>query len=223
MPGPAVAAFLAALPPLLQRPGGPFRWLGERSGLPRVFAELEAGTRHSLWNMQVQLAPSFSRQTRGLDHTTRARGVDERMVHERRGAANNPLLTSFDPDVRLAPVATQLMVLDDRRVLVPGLPGSPTTWSAYLSDDPEVVALARAAFLETWESAVPWQEVGLRPPLPPRRFEVALDLLAGWSDRAIAERLGIGERTVSGEVRAIVDWLGARNRTHAVAMLVGAA
>jgi DNA-binding NarL/FixJ family response regulator len=30
-------------------------------------------------------------------------------------------------------------------------------------------------------------------------------------------------RTVSVEVRGIVDWLGARSRTHAVAVLVGAA
>ncbi|WP_084696883.1 helix-turn-helix transcriptional regulator [Phycicoccus jejuensis] len=69
---------------------------------------------------------------------------------------------------------------------------------------------------------MPWQELGLRTPLPERPFRVALFLLDGHSDREIATALGVGARTVSHEVREVVAWLGARNRSHAVAMLVAA-
>ncbi|WP_169742089.1 LuxR C-terminal-related transcriptional regulator [Phycicoccus jejuensis] len=51
---------------------------------------------------------------------------------------------------------------------------------------------------------------------------MALFLLDGHSDREIATALGVGARTVSHEVREVVAWLGARNRSHAVAMLVAA-
>ncbi|WP_169742090.1 helix-turn-helix domain-containing protein [Phycicoccus jejuensis] len=74
-----------------------------------------------------------------------------------------------------------------------------------------------------WSRSAPWQEVGLRPPLPQRRFQVALLLLKGYSDREVADELQVGGRTVSQEVREVVAWLGARNRAHAIAVLAGAA
>ncbi|QKE85194.1 helix-turn-helix domain-containing protein [Arthrobacter sp. NEB 688] len=58
--------------------------------------------------------------------------------------------------------------------------------------------------------------------MPERRFHVALLLLEGHSDQEVADALQVGARTVSHEVRAVVAWLGARNRSQAVAMLVGA-
>ncbi len=61
-----------------------------------------------------------------------------------------------------------------------------------------------------------------RPALPERTLEVALLLADGASDAEIAEALGISRRTVSAEVRAVIDWAGARSRGHAIALLVGA-
>jgi DNA-binding NarL/FixJ family response regulator len=114
-------------------------------------------------------------------------------------------------------------VSDSRFAMVLGPDGELPGPVTYCTEDPEVVALACAAFLEVWEGSVSWEEAGLRPPLPERRFRVALLLIDGMTDREIADELGTSVRTVSAEVRAVVDWLGARSRTHAVAMLVGAA
>ena len=93
---------------------------------------------------------------------------------------------------------------------------------AFWSEDPPLVELACAAFLEAWDASVSWQDAGLPTPLPERRYRVAVCLVEGLTDQEIATRLGISRRTVSAEVRAVVDWLGARSRGHAVARLVGA-
>ncbi|MBD3783350.1 MAG: helix-turn-helix transcriptional regulator [Micrococcales bacterium] len=189
--------------------------------LAEAFRRLEAGTRQSLWNMQKDVRPSFNRRIHDLTESSRARGVDERFVHERSGVLRNPLLTSFEPTARLAPVSTQMLVVDGRYLVVPGAAGRHTS-TAFGTADPELVRLGREAFEEVWAASVGWQEAGLLPPLPDRRFQVAVLLLDGFSDREIAERVEVSPRTVSVEIRAIVEWLGARNRTHAIAMLVGA-
>ncbi|QIM21169.1 helix-turn-helix transcriptional regulator [Phycicoccus sp. HDW14] len=223
MPGPAVERFLATVHPLLRDADPALSRLGERHELVAVFGDLEARTRRSLWNMQVSVGAAFAHRTRPLNASSRARGIEERMIHDRTQAARLPLVTTYDPHLRVGSVSTQLMVLDERYAVLPGAPGTDDTWSAFGTADPDLVALARAAFLETWEAAVPWSEAGLRPPLPQRRFDVAMLLVDGRSDREIAGELGISARTVSLEVRAVIDWLGARSRSHAVAMLVGAA
>ncbi|MGG5258584.1 helix-turn-helix transcriptional regulator [Phycicoccus avicenniae] len=223
MPGPAVDLFLRTVEPLLRHGDPVVARLGDRRELPEVFARLEAGTERSMWNMQVQVGPWMARRTRRLNDTMRARSVDERMVHDLVGARRHPLATTLDPQLRVGAVVTQLMVLDERYAVLPGLPGAAGVGATHGTDDPDLVALAAAAFLETWDAAVPWSQAGLRPPLPPRRFEVAALLMDGHADREIAEELGVSERTVSADIRAVVDWLGARNRGHAVAMLVGAA
>lgn len=223
MPAPAVERLLTTVHPLLLRTDPTLTRLGGRPELPAVFAELEAGTERSLWNMQVRVGASFAHRTRPLNDATRARGVEERMVQDRVQAARSPLVTTYDPDLRVGSVATQLMVLDERYAVLPGVPGTAEAWSAYGTADPDIVGLARAAFMETWDAAVHWSDAGLRPPLPQRRFDIAMLLVEGQTDREIADDLGISARTVSVEVRAVVDWLGARSRTHAIAMLVGAA
>jgi DNA-binding NarL/FixJ family response regulator len=73
-----------------------------------------------------------------------------------------------------------------------------------------------------WDAAVPLEESGAPQPLPPRTLQVALRLVDGFTDKAIAAELGVSERTVSGEVKRVVEWAGARSRGHAVALLVGA-
>jgi DNA-binding NarL/FixJ family response regulator len=53
---------------------------------------------------------------------------------------------------------------------------------------------------------------------------VVLRLLSeGWTTAAIAHELAYAESTIKKEVHLIVHRLGARNRTHAVAMAVRAA
>lgn len=184
---------------------------------------LEAETHDEVANMQRSLPPSSNRASLHLNARSRGRGVREQVVIDRRGAVAFPLATSADPELRVGPVPVPLMICDRRQALLPVPLGMPAEGGCCWTDDPDLVALALAAFAWTWERSVSWQEAGLRRPLPDRRFRVAVLLTDGYGDQEIADELGISTRTVSVEVRAIVDWLGARSRSHAVAMLVGAA
>jgi two-component system, NarL family, nitrate/nitrite response regulator NarL len=81
-------------------------------------------------------------------------------------------------------------------------------------------ALIRGLVVVDEALAEPWRrrsaEAAPADALTPRERE-ALDLLAqGLSNRAIAERLGIAERTVKFHVNAILTKLGAETRTEAV-------
>jgi DNA-binding NarL/FixJ family response regulator len=64
-----------------------------------------------------------------------------------------------------------------------------------------------------------------RPRLPdqlaPREGEVLDALLAGSTNREIARSLHLGEETIKTHVRSIYRKLGVRNRTEAVALLLG--
>lgn len=55
-----------------------------------------------------------------------------------------------------------------------------------------------------------------RPPLTPREREVLGLVAEGLTNRAIAERLVVSERTVEGQVAAIRTKLNARNREELV-------
>ena len=59
--------------------------------------------------------------------------------------------------------------------------------------------------------------------LSPRECEVLDEVLAGFGNKMIAQRLCISEDTVKSHVKAIFRKLGARDRAHAVALAVGTA
>ncbi|MBT9257246.1 helix-turn-helix transcriptional regulator [Phycicoccus sp. MAQZ13P-2] len=183
---------------------------------------VEARTQCSVWNMQREIRLPVVRLATHLDARSRSRQVEERTIYPVARARTRPLVTTFEPAMRLAPVDMPLLVADERDVVL-GLAARDGDVFAWACDDPEVAEPASRAFLETWKAARSWEEAGLRPPLAPRRFHVALGMADGLSDREIAETLGVSPRTVAVEVRAVLDWLGARNRGHGIAMLVGAA
>jgi DNA-binding NarL/FixJ family response regulator len=56
--------------------------------------------------------------------------------------------------------------------------------------------------------------------LTPRDVEVLKLLAKGWTTAAIADQLVYAESTIKKEVHIIVHRLGARNRTHAVALAI---
>ncbi|MBT9257248.1 helix-turn-helix transcriptional regulator [Phycicoccus sp. MAQZ13P-2] len=221
-PRPATSTLAARVRALLDRRDPVLRLLGEGRDLARVVAELETSAEHSFWRMADRHVPSIARVMREVPRPPRLRALQERVVFSATHAHESPLLTSFEPGCLVGPVHQRLTLVDGRCLVVPGQDGAAVVGSAYGTDDPALVALAHAAFEEAWVTAVPWREAGLRPPLPLRRFRMALLLLEGHSDQEIADELGVGPRTVSREVREVVAWLGARNRSHAVALLVGA-
>lgn len=59
--------------------------------------------------------------------------------------------------------------------------------------------------------------------LTPRDLVVLRFLSEGWTTAAIARELAYAESTIKKQVHLIVHRLGARNRTHAVALAVRAA
>jgi DNA-binding CsgD family transcriptional regulator len=220
---PVVADLLEATERAVRADDGRVEVHAPGPGLTARLIRLEAETHDVLVNMQRSLTPSSHRASLHLNARSRGRGVREHVVVDRRSAASFPLATSAEPELRVGPVPVPVLVCDRRQALLPVPLGMPPEGGCCWTEDPDLVALALAAFDWTWERSVSWQEAGLRGPLPDRRFRVAVLLTDGYGDQEIADELGVSARTVSVEVRAVVDWLGARSRTHAVAMLVGAA
>jgi DNA-binding NarL/FixJ family response regulator len=73
------------------------------------------------------------------------------------------------------------------------------------------------------DQAAPAPTAGMlaeRVGLSPRDVTVLRFLAEGWTTAAIARELAYAESTIKKEVHLIVHRLGARNRTHAVAMAV---
>lgn len=189
----------------------------------RAFIEgLADRTWHSLWTAQRVMTFSVGMAGAPLDELSRARGVVIRPVYPLGQVLAHPLATTIDPNLRVAPTSVSLMVADAREVLVtdPRIVEDPP--ASYTSTDPALADLAVRAMAELWHRATPWEETDALPPLSPRRYAVAVNLARGRTDREIATELGVGERTVWADVRAIVRWCHARNRAHAVAKIVGA-
>jgi DNA-binding NarL/FixJ family response regulator len=59
-------------------------------------------------------------------------------------------------------------------------------------------------------------------PLTPREQQVVLLFAHGASAKSVSQILGLSHRTVESHASAIIRKLGARNRTHAVALAVHA-
>lgn len=193
---------------------------------PHLAAAAERSTR--VWNMQNVMSARSLREAQPLNELSHRRGADLRLVVPAQVLRRTPLLTSYSvrlrtpsvPDpLRVAPVPRPMILVDDA-VFVAGPLGTRLAHTAWRTTDPGLVDRARQAYLAVWDTALPADEAGGRPPLPDRTAEVAMRLIDGASDREIAADLGVSERTVSAEVRTVVDWLGARSRGHAIAMLV---
>lgn len=181
-------------------------------------AELAASLRVSHWNMQRHMTIASIRKAQPDDERMRRRGVQSRMILPRRVADGRcPLFSSYEPELRLAPVPHPLLVADGRLVVV----GDSTGDAVWTSSAPDVVAGAVGLFEQVWQTAARAVPEGEDPPYTPRMLEIALLLVDGATDREIARALGVSERTVSGDVRVMSSRLGARSRAHAIALISG--
>jgi DNA-binding NarL/FixJ family response regulator len=84
-----------------------------------------------------------------------------------------------------------------------------------------VVAPAVEFYEVLWASAVPAVPPGQDPPFTPRMVEIGFLLVDGATDREIARALDVSERTVSADVHEMSRRLGARSRSHAIALISG--
>jgi DNA-binding CsgD family transcriptional regulator len=181
-------------------------------------AELAASVSTSVWNMQRHWTIGSIRDSLLRDAHALELGVEMRMILPRRVAEGRcPLASSYEPELRLAPVAHPLMVVDGRRVIV----GDSTGDAVWQSTAPDVVDRAVGFYERVWEQAAPAVPDGAQPPFTPRMVDIAVLLVDGASDREIARGLGISERTVSADVREMSRRLGARSRAHAIALISG--
>jgi len=92
----------------------------------------------------------------------------------------------------------------------------------------ELAVMARYVVREQLEDWPPLPDhvkdelaMGHRPALSPSDRQLMALLAEGFDNSEAAERLGISERLVCTRLRRIYGLLGARNRTHAVALAYG--
>lgn len=202
---------------LVARRDASLRYLGTVSEAGRALAEMAAGTRSTVWNLQRIQTFYALRDSRGLDAAARRRGVSFRLVVRPGTLRVCPIFSSYEPEARVGPVPGPLMILDSRDVVLPGQDGE----SIWTSSDPELVAMAMRAYEAVWSMARPAVPQGEEPPLTARMVDIAWLLADGASDRVISRDLGVSERTVSNEVREIGRRLGATNRAHTIARICG--
>lgn len=217
------AAFFEAAHRSIADADGRFTLVGPVTEVGRLLATLTEGTHRRVWSMAERTSLGHLRRRHDGTRAAVARGVDCRWVLSP-GATRVRLLSSFlRPEVepvRIVPVPGAMLVADDL-LLLAGRRGTHRHGEVWRSDDPEVVDAAASAYLDLWDRGRPLEEVATVPPLDERSLAVALGMIDGDTDREIADRLGVAPRTVQATVRRVVDWCGARNRTHAVALMSG--
>lgn len=203
---------------LIDRGDPRFTFVSTVEDVAQPLALREASIRVSMWNMQRHHTIHSLRSSTAHDASLRRRGVEQRMILPTRVVQRrSPLASSFEPGLRLAPVAHPLMVCDQRWILV----GDSTGDTVWTSSDPEVVGQAATFYDDLWRAAVPALPEGQHPPFTRRMVDIALHLVDGATDREIARSLGVSERTVSADVREMSSRLGARSRAQAIALISG--
>lgn len=203
---------------LIERGDPRFTFLATVTEVHEPMARLEASIRASVWNMQRHYTIYAMRDAGEPTAALRRRKVEVRFILPRRIAERRcPLASSHERDLRLAPVAHPLMILDGRLVLV----GDSTGETVWTSTDPGVLERATGLYEWLWEAAEPALAGGEQPPFTTRMVQIAFRLVDGATDREIARELGVSERTVSADIREMSRRLGARSRSHAIAMIGG--
>jgi DNA-binding CsgD family transcriptional regulator len=199
--------------------GAPYRLLGQTVAETRAaITVLAAQVQVCAINLGHRISLEGLRNSRVVEAPLVAAGVDLRSVYDRDG---------IPPEVRAAwteaeraqtregYVMQRLIVFDRIGVVMDGPPVTAGAHvSAWLVTDPEIVTLAAGLWEASWRLAQP---VGSAPAPDPaeltlrQRAMIPL-LLEGRSEAAIARDLGVGPRTVTYEVKALMSALGAKCR-----------
>ncbi len=184
-------------------------------------AELEARTRFSLVNMQSRWRTDPAQRQRPLDQNSLDRGVRVTLFVPRSVLGLSPLLPSMHPDLWIAPVVQDAMLVDDVLAILPGDLDSDGALSLWLTMDAELVADVRSirdALLAEGRRA---QDITGAAPLNARQLEIALALARGDKDTSTARRLNVSLRTVEREVSVVLGHLGVSSRHDATLAILG--
>jgi DNA-binding CsgD family transcriptional regulator len=190
-------------------------------GVAQGLDRLESQARSAVWNMQRLMTFQLKARYSEMDARTLDRGLHVRLLTTPETFANNPSLSSVYPYGYTAPVFGPLQIVDGMCAVVPGahdLEGRFTAWS---TTDTAIVDGALELWERTFDLAKPVIGRGEKAPFSMRQVTVAQLLAQGLSDRMIASRVGVSERTIAGDVSRIVELLGGTNRTSAAALIAG--
>lgn len=192
-------------------------------GAAEGLAEAMSRVRHSVCSLQRTMTLRDELMLRDLSLEVEARGVVRTAIVAPDVLVAHPLATSFRPTLRVGPVFIPLLVGDRSILVLAGAPspsGKPTVWA---STEGELLRRGLQVCETTERLSVPALTPGEDPPFTARQVEVAVLLMGGATDQTIAKQLGISTRTVSAEVRRLVQGVGATSRAAAVAILSGVA
>ncbi|RKE20199.1 LuxR C-terminal-related transcriptional regulator [Streptomyces sp. TLI_171] len=148
----------------------------------------------------------FLQQSLEITRQNLAAGVSLRTVYQP-GAIADPVTTAYAAEV--TELGERVRVLDepftrvllfDRRAAI--IPAAADNSSAAFVEDPAVVAVLVEGFERDWARAerVDWRALAGRPRRTGVPDELGALLAQGLTQRAIASRLGLSERTVAGHI-----------------------
>ncbi|MBZ3900919.1 MULTISPECIES: LuxR C-terminal-related transcriptional regulator [Streptomyces] len=152
------------------------------------------------------------------------KGVKQRTLYQHTVRAHGPTLdyikqvTELGVEVRTVDEVFDRMIICDRAVaFIPDM-GKDHGTHALKVTDPGVVHFLVSAFEYAWERAKPvvYEHDQQRPPLltDETRLHVLRLMVDGYTDAAIAGRLGISARTVASHLKKVGDLLGSNSRAQ---------
>ncbi|MFD5462996.1 helix-turn-helix domain-containing protein [Kitasatospora sp. NPDC127059] len=169
--------------------------------LTREFASEALSAQPGVSRDAGQLAESLVRTRRYLE-----RGGAIRCLFERGARTDAPAVayaaaaTRLGCGIRVLDRPFKRFMVFDRTVAV--IPAAPDNSSAAIVDDPPTVAFIVDAFEQLWHQsdAVNWDSMTEGSPDPDTRDQIARLLARGLTQRAVATRLGLSERTVASHI-----------------------
>ena len=190
-----------------------------------VITELAAGCNTEVLTAQPGGARPEEVLQEARERTDRmlSRGVSMRTLYQH-AAQFSPttrtyaeLLIEQGVQVRTVTCELQRMIVFDRRAALLSLRGNNT--GALLVREPSTLDFITAVFEQSWVTAAPFP-AGPATPQPDQasgdlKLTITQLLAEGHSDRTIARRLGISQRTCQRHVAELFAQYGARNRFHA--------
>ncbi|MFD4762567.1 LuxR C-terminal-related transcriptional regulator [Streptomyces sp. NPDC058439] len=162
--------------------------------------------------------------SRPLSQRLLARGVRMRTVHldsihnHPPTVAHVSWLASIGGEIRTAPSLDIRMILTDhRRALVTALDDQDSSFGALVVTGRWLITALEALFESVWERAEPFSRAERHGDhqLTSQQHETLRLLARGYTDEAIAKRLGVSPRTARRIATSLLSHLGARSRFQA--------
>ncbi|MFJ1753800.1 helix-turn-helix domain-containing protein [Kitasatospora sp. NPDC088134] len=157
----------------------------------------------------------FMRQALIRDRHFLSLGVVLRTIYQPGALTHRPTVsyaasvTGAGERIKVLDEPFQRMLIFDRRIAV--IPAAADDSTAAFVEDPAVVALLVERFERDWarSEAVDWQALAGRPRESGVPAELIRLLAAGLTQRAVATRLGVSERTVAAHLARLREHYGA--------------